>query len=477
MVEQAYRTNRTGAELKFQITGTHVVGLDFGTAYQANLSNEPNVRAQVPRFVWRWYPSTQGAARPSWSKPRSASGRQILADAVDASGTFVFEIKALEPGAVIQTTDRNHLRKTERFREPEEGLPSQYGGSADPVEGFGPAGRFMEIIGIVCDPSSTITTPADLHDDDLNVVVYGDYHNDGRMVDDSSLVESRQTQISDATLKTYVNLALRGAANFLQPKRNLSVANLSWDGQVAYRFRFPATLDGTYRYSGTDAFKAGFATDPDTGAQLQAPEWQSFPGFLVTDTYNTDGPGGNGPMGPAMDDKLTETRSLSGSFTPDVAIIDLASGTQEYPFIDATFATILAEDVVDLIESIRARWSSALIVVVGPYREFGVKYPSLMDANVLIDPVQDGLQVAVAALEGVTIPADEIEFIDMLAAVDSAPGELGTFETLLTESQHAYLASTLQSAVETLLDTPTFNPGAPSFDFSVTSNSQYVATL
>lgn len=475
---QAFRTNRSGASIRFDVRETNVVGLDFGDAYKANLDNEPNVQLQLPRIVYRYYLSSQSSRPIPWSKPVKADGRVIIATALDSSQRYTVEVRVLEVGDVIQTPSRQRLLKTERFREPEEGLPSQYGESPDPVEGFGPSGGFIEAIGLVCSSTAVVSAPTSDFAADLNVLVYGDLTTDASMyVEQVPLTSGRDTRVSDAASKNFIRLACEAAADFITPKRNLVVTNLSWNNQFIHRFDFPSVLSGTFRYATTNDFKAGFATNPLDGAQVDGFELQSYPGFMITDDLNTDVLNGNGPIGPAMFDRLTETRQLDAGYVPDVVIIALGSGTQISSIVDASFSFNVATNTAALINEIRAKWGDVGILVVGPHYDSGLRFAKLLDTSAEDEPVQDGMLTAVAVLDGVSVPATSLDFVNIQTAVAAAPENLGEFRIVLTEAQHAYLATTLQTALETMLDNATYNPGAPSYDFQVATNSQYIATF
>lgn len=474
---QAFRTNRVGAEIRFQVSATSVVGLDFGSEYQANLENEPNVRLQLPRITYKVFVSgTESAAR--WSPAVPADGRVIMATALDPAKSYTVVVRVQEVGNIITTPNRASLVKTERFREPEEGLPSQYGPNRDQVEGFGPSGGFVEITNLVVSSEATVTEAPFRFPATLKVLVYSDLHADGYMLTVPTTREGpAQTRVADAANKDYIRLACEGAAKYLSPKRNLVYTNLSYRYQFVHRFDFPQTILGAARYANTDAFKAGFATNPATGAQIDGAEWQSFPGFLTEDNANQDPLNNNGPIGPAMFDRLTETRLLAPEFVPDVVIIALGTGTQQLREVGAAFAGTVAVDSGTLILDIRSKWPGTPFVVVSPYRG-GTEYPSLLNPAQNEEPVYDGLLTAVTVLTGNPIAAADLNFVDLRTAAAAAPDNLGDFGIVLTEAQHAYLATTLQSALETTLDNATsLNPGAPSYDFSVDTNSQYVATF
>lgn len=267
-------TNRTGAKISFAITGTNVVGADFGDSFLINSRSFETIPS-YPLIGIKVAPISVPGAGTQTILP--AEGRVMFATDLDPAIKYQVDITVLRLGSQVDAT-RLPIRSVERWEDP----PSFE------TENEGPYGRFCEISAIVSDVGATISTveagSTFASPSTYPVLIVGGQNLDGVVVPyagkDVRLPGNRL--IVDGVEKSFASIGVTNGLVGLSPAKRLVKLYTAYPEMhiqsVSFGFnrKFP---DDVYYASRAD-FEAGNGVNLDQGVSVRSEPYYSYPGSV-----------------------------------------------------------------------------------------------------------------------------------------------------------------------------------------------------
>lgn len=265
-------TNRTGAKISFAITGTNVVGADFGDSFLINSRSFETVQSR-PLVGVKVFPINVPGGGTQVVLP--AENRVMFATDLDPAKKYRVDITVLRLGGHVDST-RLPIRSTERWEDP----PSFE------TENEGPYGRFCEISAIVSDVGATITTveagSTFSSPSVYNVLIVGGQAMDGVVVpysgQDARLPGNRL--VVDGVEKSFAALGVTNGLIGLSPAKRLVKLYTAYPEMhlQSVSFGFNRKFPNDLYYASQADFEAGNGLNLDQGISVRSEPYYSYPG-------------------------------------------------------------------------------------------------------------------------------------------------------------------------------------------------------
>jgi hypothetical protein len=399
-------TNRTGSKISFAITGTNVVGADFGNSFLVS-SRSFDTIPSYPLVGVKVAPISVPGGGTQTVRP--AEGRVMFATDLNPATTYRVDITVLRLGGQVDVT-RLPVRSVERWEDPPE----------FETESEGPYGRFCEISSIVSDVGSTISTveasSTFTSPSTYPVLIVGGQNLDGVVVPyagENARVPGNRL-IVDGVEKSFAALGVTNGLIGLSPAKRLVKLYTAYPEMhiQSVSFGFNRKFPNDVYYASRADFEAGNGVNLDQGTTVRSEPYYSYPGSVGSVVARGT---------------LYRPANISGIklavIVPDIGDYEIRNPDS------ASWYAALTTGIQDLITSIRATT--------------GLSTPVLLITPPISGTLGQNFNSAVTAVTGANITK-----FDSRTYMSSG---LNPWGLILSEAQHSAIGAQIAAQIATLM--------------------------